>query len=95
LPGTLSLSFSGVDGTALLTSLTGIAVSSGSACSTGKSEASFVLRAIGVPERLALATVRFGVGRFTTEEEVDRASDEVVTAVGRLREQMAAVKGRR
>lgn len=95
LPGTLSLSFAGVDGTALLTSLSGIAASSGSACSTGVNEPSFVLRAIGVPERLALSTVRFGVGRFTTAEEVDRSADEVVTVVGRLREQIAAVRGSR
>lgn len=95
LPGTLNLSFAGVDGTALLTSLTGIAVSSGSACSTGTNEPSYILRAIGVPDRLAMSTTRLGVGRFTTEEEVDRASDEVVAVVERLRAQMASLRSPR
>ena len=94
LPGTLSLSFAGIDGTALLSSLPGLAVSSGSACSTGNNEPSYVLRALGVPDRLALATIRFGVGRFTTPADVDGAADQVVEAVEKLREQMAAMRGR-
>ncbi|MBI4605508.1 MAG: cysteine desulfurase [Planctomycetes bacterium] len=93
LPGTLNLSFEGVDGAALLVSLPELAVSSGSACTTGSAEPSYVLKAIGVPDRLALATVRFGVGRFTSEEDADTAADRVVAAVARLRAQMASVAG--
>lgn len=85
LPGTLNVSFAGVDGTALIPSLPGLAVSSGSACSSGNQEGSHVLKAMGVSESLALATLRFGLGRFTTEEEVDRAADQVVEAVEALR----------
>jgi len=93
LPGTLSLSFEEVDGTALIVSMPELAVSSGSACTTGNTEPSYVLKAIGVPDRLALATVRFGLGRFTTEAEVDRAATCVVEAVGKLRHQLSQVKG--
>ncbi len=85
LPNTLNVSFAGIDGTALLPSLPGLAVSSGAACSTGNQEASHVLKAMGVPEHLALATLRFGLGRFTTEEEVDRAAEQVIEAVQALR----------
>ncbi|HVR75746.1 MAG TPA: cysteine desulfurase family protein [Planctomycetota bacterium] len=93
LPGTLSLSFEGIDGTALLVSLPDLAISSGSACTTGSTEPSYVLKAIGVPDDLAHATARFGVGRFTREEEVDRAADRVVEVVGRLRAQLQGVGG--
>jgi cysteine desulfurase len=92
LPGTLSLSFEQVEGTALIVSLPELAVSSGSACTTGSTEPSYVLKAIGVPDRLALATLRFGLGRFTTETEVDRAATSVVQAVGKLRGQLSRVK---
>src|SRR5262249_9404976 len=64
LPGTLSLSFEGVEGTSLIISLPELAVSSGSACTTGSAEPSYVLKAMGVSDRLAAATIRFGVGRF-------------------------------
>jgi cysteine desulfurase len=93
LPGMLSLSFEAVDGTALLVSLPDLALSSGSACTTGSTAPSYVLKAIGVPDRLALATARFGVGRFTTEAEVDRAASRVAEVVARLRGQLAAVGG--
>ncbi len=93
LPGTLSLSFEGVDGTALLVSLPDLALSSGSACTTGSTEPSYVLKSMGVPDRLALATARLGVGRFTTEAEVDRAATRVAEVVARLRGQLAAVGG--
>jgi len=93
LPGTLSLSFEGIDGAALLVSLPDLAVSSGSACTTGSTEPSYVLKALGVPDRLAFATARFSVGRFTTEADVDRAADRVTEVVSRLRGQLAAVGG--
>ena len=93
LPGTLSVSFDGVDGSALLVSLGGLAVSSGSACSSSSAKASHVLRTIGVTERLALATLRFALGRFTTVEEVDVAVETVAQAVARLREQGAPHAG--
>ncbi len=89
LPGTLSASFDGVDGSALLVSLDGLAISSGSACSSSSTKASHVLRAIGVSERLALATLRFAAGRFTTVEEVDIAAEKVAGAVAQLRGQRA------
>jgi cysteine desulfurase len=91
LPGTLSASFEGVDGSALLVSLEGLAISSGSACSSSSTQASHVLRAIGVPERLALATLRFALGRFTTVEEVDAAAEKMARAVAQLRAQAARV----
>ncbi len=90
LPGNLSLSFSGVDGERLISSLRDLAVSSGSACTTALAEPSHVLRALGLPEALAKATIRFGLGRFTTEAEVDFAAETVVATVLRLRGEMAS-----
>ena len=92
LPGNLNLSFAGVDGEALLMDLKDLAVSSGSACTSASIEPSHVLQAIGVPDALAHASIRFGLGRFTTEEEVDFAASSVNTAVHRLRE-MAPRRG--
>jgi len=85
LPGTSNMSFAGVDGNALLASLTDLAVSSGSACSSARPEPSRVLRAMGVVPDLAAASIRFSLGRPTTEEEVIRAADRVVEEVTRLR----------
>lgn len=85
LPNNLHLSFAGIDGQALLMNLRGLAVSSGSACSSGEPGPSHVLRAIGLDERLAAASLRFGLGRFTTAEEVDEAAEIVARAVDRLR----------
>src|SRR5262249_43964442 len=85
LPGNLNLSFEWVRGDALLMALKDLAVSSGSACTSAEPEPSYVLRALGVPDELAHASLRFGLGRFTTEEEVDFAVAEVVRAVGHLR----------
>lgn len=85
LPGNLHLSFAGVDGDALLAGLNGLAVSSGSACTSSDPEPSHVLRAMGVPEALSRASLRFGIGRFTTRSEVDRAADIVIETVQRLR----------
>jgi cysteine desulfurase len=86
LPGNLHLSFGGVEGEALLVSLKDVAVSSGSACTSASLEPSHVLRAIGLPDDLAHASIRFGLGRWTTDEEIDYAGDAVVKAVARLRE---------
>jgi cysteine desulfurase len=85
LPGNLNLSFAGVRGEALLMALRNVAVSSGSACTSAEPEPSYVLRALGVPEELAQASIRFGLGRFTTEEEIDYVRDEVARQVARLR----------
>jgi cysteine desulfurase len=90
LPGNLSLSFAGVDGERLIASLRDLAVSSGSACTTASAEPSHVLRALGVPEALAKATLRFGLGRFTTAAEVVFAAETVVSAVRRLRAEIAS-----
>ena len=92
LPGTTSLSFEGVDATSLIVSLPDLAISAGSACTTGNAEPSYVLKAMGIPDRLALATVRFAAGRFTTEEEVETAVRRVTETVERIRGQLAAVK---
>jgi len=85
LPGNLNLSFEWVDGEALLMSLKNVAVSSGSACTSASVEPSYVLRALGVSDELARGSLRFGLGRFTTEEEVDYVIEEVVRVVRRLR----------
>lgn len=92
LPGNLSLSFAGVDGERLVSSLREVAVSSGSACTTATGEPSHVLGALGVPEALAKATLRFGLGRFTTRAEVDFAAEAVVAAVRRLRAEMESLR---
>ncbi|MEZ6143821.1 MAG: cysteine desulfurase family protein, partial [Planctomycetaceae bacterium] len=86
LPGNLHLSFAGVDGDALMANLDGLAVSSGSACTTADPEPSHVLRAMGIPEKLSLASLRFGLGRLTTTDEIDRAAQLVISAVQRLRD---------
>ena len=85
LPGNVHLGFEGVDGDALLAGLRQIAVSSGSACTTANPEPSHVLAAMGVPEALSRASLRFGLGRFNTEEDIAVAVEEVVTTVERLR----------
>lgn len=84
--GNLNLSFAYVEGESLLMSLKNVAVSSGSACTSASLEPSYVLRAIGVNEELAHTSIRFGVGRFTTEAEVDECAEAVVMHVERLRE---------
>ena len=85
LPGNLNLGFAWVRGEALLMGLRGVAVSTGSACTSANPEASHVLRAMGVEEELAHASLRFGLGRFTTADEVDRVIDEVRRVVPMLR----------
>ena len=86
LPNNLNLSFSYVEGESLLMGISDIAVSSGSACTSASLEPSHVLRAMRVGDELAHSSIRFGIGRFTTKEEVDYAADQVINAVTRLRE---------
>ncbi|MFZ0955348.1 MAG: IscS subfamily cysteine desulfurase [Candidatus Sulfotelmatobacter sp.] len=86
LPGNLNLSFAHVDGEALLMALNDIAVSSGSACTTAAIEPSHVLRAIGISDDLAHSSIRFGIGRFNTDTEIDYVADRIVETVTRLRE---------
>ena len=85
LDGTLNLSFARVDGEGLLVALDDVALSSGSACTSAAMETSYVLRAVGRDEDLARGSLRFGLGRFTIEEEVDYVADRVVAEVNRLR----------
>ena len=87
LPGNLNVSFERVDGEALMTGLKEIAVSSGSACTTADPEPSHVLRAMGRSDALTRASLRFGLGRFNTAEEVDLAVADVARVVSRLRSQ--------
>ncbi len=84
LPGNLNVSFEGIDGEALLVSLDDIAVSSGAACTAA--EPSHVLVALGVSKARALASLRFGIGRATTMDEVDYAAAKVRDVVARLRQ---------
>jgi cysteine desulfurase len=86
LPGSLNMSFAYIEGEAMLMGLKDVAVSSGSACTSASLEPSYVLRAIGVDEELAHTSIRFGLGRFNTEEEVDYVVDLVARNVSKLRE---------
>ncbi len=85
LPGNLNVSFGGVDGEALLMSIPDVALSNGSACSSAAVEPSHVLRALHNGEALARSSLRFGIGRFNTEEEIDYAARRVIESVRRLR----------
>jgi cysteine desulfurase len=86
LPNNLNLSFSGVEGDALLMGINDVAVSSGSACTSAMIEPSYVLRSLGVSDDLSHSSIRFGLGRFNSEEEVNYVADRVVETVKRLRE---------
>src|SRR5215471_12814123 len=86
LPGNLNLSFAGVDGEELLTGLDDIALSSGAACTSAHIEPSYVLRALGISDSLAQSSLRFGIGRFNTEAEVDYVAGRVIEVVRQLRE---------
>jgi cysteine desulfurase len=85
LPGNLNISFAFVEGESLLMALKDVAVSSGSACTSASLEPSYVLRALGVGDELAHTSIRFGIGRFNTEDEIDYVVDLVVKSVERLR----------
>jgi cysteine desulfurase len=86
LPGLLNIGFPEVDGDILLQLLRGIAASQGASCSAGSFEPSHVLRAIGVPDQLARASLRLGVGRFNSDTEIDCAAELIATAVDRARQ---------
>jgi cysteine desulfurase len=86
LPNNLNMSFAYVEGESLLMGINDIAVSSGSACTSATLEPSYVLKALGVGEDLAHTSIRFGLGRFNTEEEVDYTIERMVETVTRLRE---------
>jgi cysteine desulfurase len=86
LPGNLNVSFSCVEGEALMMAIKDVAVSSGSACTSASLEPSYVLRALGVEEDMAHSSIRFGIGRFNTEEEVDFVAGLVIDKVKKLRE---------
>jgi cysteine desulfurase len=86
IPGNLNVSFAGVDGEALLAGLKEIAVSSGSACTSASVEPSYVLRALGLRDDLARASIRIGLGRFTTQADVDLAIDVIAKQVAALRQ---------
>ncbi|HEX3850645.1 MAG TPA: IscS subfamily cysteine desulfurase [Polyangiaceae bacterium] len=86
LPGNLNLSFSFVEGEGLMMAIKDVAVSSGSACTSASLEPSYVLRSMGLDEELAHSSIRFGLGRFNTEEEVDYVAELVIAKVKRLRE---------
>lgn len=86
MPGSLNISFTYVEGESLLMALRDVAVSSGSACTSASLEPSYVLRALGLDDENAHSSIRFGLGRFNTEEEVDYVADLVIRAVAKLRE---------
>ena len=86
LPGNLNMSFAQVDGNSLLMSLPEVALSTGSACTSATVEPSHVLKALGVSEDLVRSSLRFGLGRFNTEEEIDYVGRRVIEAVRRLRD---------
>jgi len=86
LPGNLNMTFEGVDSETLMMALKDVALSSGSACTSAKIEPSHVLRALGLGEEAAHSSIRFGLGRFNNEEEVDYVAERLIDAVKKLRE---------
>ena len=86
LPGNLNMSFAYVEGESLLMGINDVAVSSGSACTSATLEPSYVLKAMGLGDDLAHTSIRFGIGRFNTQEEIDYTADKVISIVNKLRE---------
>jgi cysteine desulfurase len=86
LPHNLNISFAYVEGESLLMGINDIAVSSGSACTSATLEPSYVLKALGAGDDLAHSSIRFGIGRFTTEEEIDYTAGKIIEVVKKLRE---------
>jgi cysteine desulfurase len=82
-PGCLNLSFEYIEGESLLMAMKDVALSSGSACTSASLEPSYVLRALGASDENAHSSLRFGIGRFTTEKEVDYVADKIVDVVTR------------
>jgi cysteine desulfurase len=95
LPHNLSVHFTGVEGESILMAIDDIALSTGSACSSGTIEPSYVLKACGIPDQLALASVRFGLGRFTTDEEIDYAIEKVAKVITHMRGTRETLRGTR
>jgi cysteine desulfurase len=86
LPGNLNVSFAGVDGEELMTAIDDVAVSSGAACTSAHIEPSYVLKALGMSDELAQSSIRFGIGRFNSEAEIDYVAAKVIHTVQQLRE---------
>jgi cysteine desulfurase len=86
LPHNLNISFAYVEGESLLMGINEIAVSSGSACTSATLEPSYVLKALGMGDDLAHSSIRFGIGRFNTQEEVEYTADKLIEVVKKLRE---------
>jgi cysteine desulfurase len=86
LPNNLNISFAYIEGEALMIDMPEIALSSGSACTTGSLEPSYVLRALGISNEMAYSAIRIGLGRFNTEEEVEYAGGRIIASVNKLRE---------
>ena len=85
-PGNLNISFAYIEGESLMMAIKDLAVSSGSACTSASLEPSYVLKALGVKDEMAHSSIRFGIGRFTTEAEIDYAADLIIGAINKLRE---------
>lgn len=86
LPGNLNISFAYVEGESLLMGISDVAVSSGSACTSATLEPSYVLKALGLGDEIAHSSIRFGIGRFNNQEEVDYVADKLIDVVTKLRE---------
>jgi len=93
LPNNLNVGFAGIEADALVRAVPDVAVSTGAACSSASVEPSHVLRALGVGDDLARGSIRFGLGRFTTEEEIDYAASRLARAVEELRAGNATCEG--
>jgi cysteine desulfurase len=86
VPNILNVSFNFVEGESLIMALKDLAVSSGSACTSASLEPSYVLRALGRNDELAHSSIRFSIGRFTTEEEIDYAIEQITKSIDKLRQ---------
>ncbi|MDP3641119.1 MAG: aminotransferase class V-fold PLP-dependent enzyme, partial [Alphaproteobacteria bacterium] len=86
IPGNLNISFAYVEGEGLMMGIKNLCLSSGSACTSASLEPSYVLYALGVEDEMAHTSLRIGIGRFTTEEELDIAADSIISSVNRLRD---------
>lgn len=86
VPGIVNMSFNYIEGESLMMALKGLAVSSGSACTSASLEPSYVLRALGMNDELAHSSIRFSIGRYTSEADIDATVESIKAAVNRLRE---------